>query len=57
METLDALVPLITSAPLEDDDVRPDVAWLVDEGDPGAEPAPEEPDAFDAYVWGALLGV
>jgi hypothetical protein len=57
METLTALAPLITSAPLEDDDVRPDVAWLADEGAPGTEPAPEEPDAFDAYVWGALLTV
>lgn len=57
METPRALTPLITSAPLEDEDVRPDVAWLADEGEPGGEPTPEEPDAFDAYVWGAMLTV
>jgi hypothetical protein len=57
MDPFARYAPLLTAAPQEDEDLRPDVAWLADEGEAGASTEDDEPEAFDELIWSSLVSL
>jgi hypothetical protein len=57
MDPFARYAPLLTAAPQEDEDLRPDVAWLADEGEAGASKEDDEPEAFDELIWSSLVSL